>query len=211
MKTVQALHAVDASSTGPMEVRCAIPDATANPAPLGLFGFGLTTVLTCLHIAGLFPTDSMILAMGIFYGGCAQIIAGIMEWRKNNTFATTVFTSYGLFWLSFIGLMTFPRLGLGQAPGMPSLVAYLVVWGVFTLAMFTGTFRLNRALQLTFALAVVLFFGLALGDALGNHAIKVVIGYEGIACGLCAAYTGLAQVLNELYGRVILPLGPVRR
>lgn len=211
MKTVQALHAVETPSTGPMEVRCAIPDATANPAPLGLFGFGLTTVLTCLHIAGLYPVDSMILAMGIFYGGCAQIIAGAMEWKKNNTFATTVFTSYGLFWLSFIGLITLPRLGLGEAPGLPSLVAYLMVWGAFTLAMFVGTFRLNRALQLTFALAVVLFFGLALGDALGNHAIKTAIGYEGIACGLCAAYTGLAQVLNELYGRVILPLGPVRR
>lgn len=211
MKTAQAIPFIHETASGPMEVRCAIPDATGNPAPLGLFGFGLTTVLVNLHIAGLFPTDSMILAMGIFYGGCAQIIAGIMEWKKNNTFATTVFTSYGLFWLSFIGLMTFPALGLGQAPGTTSLVAYLVIWGAFTLAMFVGTFRLNRALQLTFALAVVLFFGLALGDALGSHAIKVAIGFEGILCGLCAAYTGVAQVLNELYGRTILPLGPVRR
>jgi len=211
MKTAPAMHLSKEPSTGPMEVLCAIPDATANPAPLGLFGFGLTTMLVNLHIVGLFPTDSMILAMGIFYGGCAQILAGIMEWRKNNTFATTVFTSYGLFWLSFIGLMALPKLGIGQAPGIPSMVAYLVIWGSFTSAMFVGTFRLNRALQVTFFLAILLFFGLALGEALDSHSIKGAIGFVGILCGLCAAYTGLAQVLNELYRRNVLPLGSVIR
>ena len=82
-------------------------DNYANPAPLGLMGFGMTTVLLNMHNAGFYPLDSMILAMGIFYGGIAQVIAGVMEWRKNNTFGTTAFTSYGLFWLSFGALIVF--------------------------------------------------------------------------------------------------------
>src|SRR5512136_3148041 len=89
----------------------------ANPAPLGLMGFGMTTVLLNIHNAGFFPLSAMVLAMGIFYGGIAQIIAGIMESRKGNTFGTTAFTSYGLFWLTLVGLLVMPRLGWGAAPG----------------------------------------------------------------------------------------------
>ncbi|HPM26956.1 MAG TPA: acetate uptake transporter, partial [Methanothrix sp.] len=92
-----------------------IRDTTANPAPLGLLGFGLTTVLLNIHNAGYYELNSMILAMGIFYGGLAQIIAGIMEWKKNNTFGTTAFTSYGLFWLTLVGLLFLPKLGLADA------------------------------------------------------------------------------------------------
>ena len=94
-----------------------IMDTTANPAPLGLMGFGMTTVLLNLHNAGLFGLGSMILAMGIFYGGIAQIIAGVMEWKKKNTFGTLAFTSYGLFWLSLVALILLPKLGLAQAAG----------------------------------------------------------------------------------------------
>ena len=90
-------------------------DNTANPAPLGLLGFGMTTVLLNIHNAGYYELNTMILAMGIFYGGMAQIIAGIMEWKKNNTFGTTAFTSYGLFWLTLVGLILMPSLGLGTA------------------------------------------------------------------------------------------------
>src|SRR5437879_13630346 len=90
-------------------------DTTGNPAPLGLLGFGTTTVLLNLHNAGLYELNSMILAMGIFYGGLAQIIAGIMEWKKANTFATTAFISYGLFWLSLVGLIVLPKIGVASA------------------------------------------------------------------------------------------------
>src|ERR1035441_9192015 len=79
-------------------------DTTANPAPLGLLGFGMTTVLLNLHNAGFLELNSMILAMGICYGGIAQVLAGIMEWKKNNTFGTTAFISYGFFWLSLVTL-----------------------------------------------------------------------------------------------------------
>ncbi len=88
-----------------------IKDTSANPAPLGLLAFGLTTVLLNLHNAGIFEMNSMILAMGIFYGGLAQIIAGIMESKKNNTFGMTAFISYGSFWLTLVGLIVMPKLG----------------------------------------------------------------------------------------------------
>ena len=129
-------------------VTAAVKDATANPAPLGLMGFGMTTVLLNLHNADFYPLGTMILAMGIFYGGLAQVLAGIMEWRKNNTFAATAFTSYGLFWLSLVGLLVLPSLGWGDAPGSAAMAAYLFMWGLFTLVMFFGTLKLNGALQL---------------------------------------------------------------
>ena len=107
-----------------------IPEKLANPAPLGLLGFGLTTVLLNLHNAGLFPLDTMILAMGIFYGGLAQVIVGVMEFKKGNTFGTVAFTSYGLFWWSLVGLILLPKTTLGlTAPTNVALAAYFFMWG----------------------------------------------------------------------------------
>jgi succinate-acetate transporter protein len=188
----------------------ALKDITANPAPLGLLGFGMTTVLLNLHNAGLFPLGSMILGMGIFCGGLAQIIAGIMEWKKGNTFGTTAFTLYGIFWLSLVVLWVFPRLGWADATTTAALSWYLAVWGLFTLVMFFGTLKANRALQFVFLSLTILFFLLAIGDALENPTIKTVAGIEGIICGLSAVYTALAQVLNEAHGRIVLPLGQVK-
>lgn len=185
----------------------AVADSTANPAPLGLLAFGLTTVLLNLHNAGYFGLDAMILSMGIFYGGSAQIVAGIMEWRKNNTFGTTAFVSYGFFWLSLAGILVLPKLGLGAAPTAGAMAAYLAIWGGFTAAMFVGTLKLSRALQAVFLTLAVLFFLLAAADASGSAALKTVAGFEGIVCGSLAIYTGLAQVLNEVHGRTLLPLG----
>ena len=186
-----------------------IRDTTANPAPLGLLGFGLTTVLLNIHNAGYYELNSMILAMGIFYGGLAQIIAGIMEWKKNNTFGTTAFTSYGLFWLTLVGLLLMPSLGLGTATSKVAFAAYFFMWGLFTFVMFIGTLRINRALQVVFLTLTILFFLLAARDYFGSAAIGTLAGYEGIICGLSALYAALAQVLNEVYKKVVLPLGPV--
>lgn len=185
-------------------------DTTSNPAPLGLLGFGMTTVLLNLHNAGFFPLDTMILGMGIFHGGLAQILAGIMEWKKGNTFGTTAFTSYGLFWLTLVALLVLPKMQWGEAPQNAAMVAYLVMWGVFTSAMFIGTLKLNRALQFVFASLAILFFLLAISDATGSAAIKKLAGFEGIVCGLSAVYAAMAQVLNEVCRKVVLPLGPVR-
>lgn len=181
-------------------------DTTANPAPLGLMGFGMTTVLLNLHNAGFFGLGSMILAMGIFYGGLAQVIAGIMEWKKGNTFGTTAFTSYGLFWLSLAGLIVLPKMGWAPAPENTAMVAYLVMWGIFTGVLFIGTLTLTRSLQFIFASLTVLFFLLALGDATGSAAVTRIAGYEGIICGSSAIYAALGQVLNEVYGKTVLPL-----
>jgi hypothetical protein len=188
-----------------------VKDKTGNPAPLGLLGFGMTTVLLNLHNAGLFGLGSMILAMGIFYGGLAQIIAGIMEWKKGNTFATTAFCSYGLFWLSLVWLIVAPKLGIAEATTDDAMAAYLFMWGLFTFVMYIGTLKLNKALQVVFLSLAVLFFLLAAKDMTGNAMIGKVAGYEGIFCGFSAIYTGLAQVLNECYGRIVLPLGPVQK
>src|SRR5664279_3624496 len=106
-----------------------IKDTTANPAPLGLLAFGMTTVLLNLHNAGIFELNSMILAMGIFYGGMAQVIAGVMEWKKKNTFGLTAFTSYGFFWLTLAGLIVMPKLGWIPAASEEAMVAYLIIWG----------------------------------------------------------------------------------
>ncbi|HJV06347.1 MAG TPA: acetate uptake transporter [Chromobacteriaceae bacterium] len=178
----------------------------ANPAPLGLLGFGMTTVLLNLHNAGFYPLTGMILAMGIFYGGLAQIIAGVQEWKMGNTFGATAFTSYGLFWLTLVGLLALPKMGFTPDNGT-SMAAYLGMWGVFTLFMFFGTLKLSRSLQVIFGSLVVLFFLLAIEKATGNEELARVAGFEGIFCGASAIYGAVAQILNEVYGRTVLPLG----
>lgn len=193
----------------PPPVVAASKEGIANPAPLGLCAFGTTTVLLNLHNAGFFEMNSMILAMGIFYGGVAQVIAGVIEAKKNNTFGLTAFTSYGLFWLSLVALIVLPKLGWVTAPSEAAMVAYLIIWGLFTLLLFFGTLKLNRALQFVFATLTLLFFLLALGDYTGNSALKHFTGYEGILCGASAIYTGVAGLLNEMFGKTVLPIGNV--
>lgn len=184
-----------------------IKDNSANPAPLGLFGFGLTTILLNLHNAGIYEMNSMILAMGLFYGGIAQIIAGIMESKKNNTFGMTAFISYGSFWLTLVALIVLPKLGWMTATSEQGMTSYLIMWGIFTALLFIGTLKLSKALQFVFATLTILFFLLAAGDATGNTSLKQFTGYEGILCGAAAVYTGAATLLNEVYGKTILPVG----
>jgi hypothetical protein len=180
----------------------------ANPAPLGLMGFGATTILLNLHNAGIIAATSlgMIFAMGIFYGGIAQIIAGVLEFRKGNTFGTLAFTSYGLFWISLVALLLFPKMGLADPVDNVSMAFYLGLWGLFTLYMFVATLKKHRALQVVFGTLTVLFFLLALGDYTKIDWIKTLAGYEGILCGLSAVYLACADMLNETYGKPVLPV-----
>lgn len=181
----------------------------ANPAPLGLMGFGMTTVLLNIHNAGVIELGSMILAMGIFYGGFAQLIAGWWEMKDGNTFPAVAFSSYGLFWLSFVGLETIPTI-LGKfEPQATGVAAYLAMWGLFTGWMFLSTLKMNRALQVVFSTLTILFFLLALHFALGSPLILTIAGFEGIICGFSAVYTALAEVTNEYYEKTIFPIGPV--
>ncbi|MGA2158586.1 MAG: acetate uptake transporter [Dehalococcoidia bacterium] len=193
------------------EILRSIKDTTANPAPLGLLAFGMTTVLLNFANAGIYTLGSMILAMGIFYGGIAQVIAGILEWKKGNTFGTTAFTSYGLFWLSLVALLVMPKIGWWDKTDSGGMIVYFIMWGIFTLVMFVGTLKLNRALQVVFGTLTLLFFLLAIHDITGNAVVGMITGYEGIICGFSAIYAGLAQVLNEVYGKVVWPIGPVAK
>lgn len=178
----------------------------ANPAPLGLMGFGMTTVLLNIHNAGVFEMNTMILAMGIFYGGLAQIIAGILEFKKGNTFGVTAFASYGLFWLSLVFLIVFPSMFPGvPAPGDSAMAAYLFMWGLFTFWMFLSALKLNKALQFVFITLAVLFWMLAVGHFVDG--VTVIAGFEGIVCGFSAIYLAMAEVMNEVYGKTILPIG----
>jgi uncharacterized protein len=210
--SIKIADMVTMTAYGEQEItKITVKDITANPAPLGLMGFGMTTVLLNLHNAGAFGLSTAILAMGIFFGGLAQVIAGMMEWKKGNTFGTTAFTSYGFFWLALVGLLILPELGIGEAADKTTMAWFLGLWGVFTAVLFIATLRMNRALQFVFASLALLFFTLALGDALNDPTITQVAGYIGIVCGLSAMYTALAQVLNEVYGRELAPLGSVKK
>ncbi len=177
----------------------------ANPAPLGLMGFGMTTVLLNIHNAGFFPISAMVLAMGFFYGGVAQVIAGCMEWRKGNTFACTAFTSYGLFWMTLVGLLVLPKLGWAEATPHAYMGWYLFMWGLFTFFMFLGTLNKGPVLKFIFGSLVVLFFLLAARDWTGSELIGTIAGWEGIVCGASACYLAMAEVLEESLGRKVLP------
>jgi len=195
-----------------------VTEKLANPAPLGLLGFGLTTVLLNLHNAGFYPLDTMILAMGLAYGGLAQIIVGTMEFRKGNTFGTVAFTSYGLFWWSLVAIFVLPRLSFFNvasvtpinAPTPQALAAYFFMWGLFTFCMLLGTLKTNRSLQFVFASLAILFLLLTIRELTGNATIATLTGYEGIVCGLSAVYLGIAEVINETYGKTILPIFPTK-
>jgi len=182
-------------------------DNTANPAPLGLMGFGMTTVLLNIHNAGFFPISAMILAMGLFYGGIAQIIAGILEYARGNTFGVTAFISYGLFWLSLVALIIAPEFGWADKTPEAYMGWYFFMWGVFTSFMFVGTLKGNRVVQFVFFSLAILFFLLAARDWTGSAAIGTLAGWEGIVCGCSAIYLAMAEVLNERMGLTVLPLG----
>jgi len=176
---------------------------TANPGPLGLLGFGMTTVLLNLHNAGIIELSIVIVAMGLALGGAAQIVAGITELRIGNTFGGTAFTAYGFFWWSLCLIWINPFQPAIKSADPVSMGYYLLLWGVFTLFMFFGTFSHNRITQIIFLSLTVLFFLLATGDFTGNHSITIVAGYVGIFCGLSAIYSAVAQIVNGESGKTI--------
>ena len=183
----------------------------ANPGPLGLGGFALTTFVLNVHNAGIVDIGAA-LPLGLFYGGLAQLVAGFLEFQTGNTFGMTAFTSYGLFWIALATLLILPKAFPTLTATTPGgLGAMMVMWGLFTGVMFIGTLRLNGALMVVFGSLTVLFALLAWGFFSGNANITHIAGYEGIFCGASAMYAGLAQVLNEVYGRTVLPLCPVKK
>lgn len=177
----------------------------SNPVPLGLLGFGMTTVLLNLHNVGAIPLSSVILAMGVFVGGIAQLLAGILEFKQKNTFGGTAFVAYGSFWLSLVFIWIIPA-KLSTPADNISMGFYLFLWGLFTLFMFIGTLKHNKISQIIFGSLTLLFVLLAIADFTNIKTIKVVAGVIGIICGLSAIYSSVGQIINEEFGKKIFPL-----
>ena len=187
-------------------------DMTANPAPMGLLGFGMTTILLNIHNAWFFELNSMIMGMWLFVWGFMQVIAGIQEWKKNNTFWATAFTAYWFFWIALVMIWLLPKTSmLVTKADELSMWFFLSIWWLFTLFMFIWTFKINRALQVVFGSLTLLFMLLAIGDFTGITLIKTIAWYEGIFCWLSAIYACAAQILNETYDRVVLPMGKISK
>ncbi len=191
-----------------------VTETIANPAPLGLAGFGLTTLLLNVVNAKIINASDigMVLPVGLFYGGLAQLLAGMWEFKKNNTFGATAFTSFGAFWLAYAVMRILQINGaLGPVSAEAGMTVFLIGWGIFTTYMFVGTMRISVALMVVFASLAILFYLLALGDHTGNETIQKIAGYEGLFTAGTALYASFAQIVNETWGQYLLPLGIIKR
>lgn len=178
-----------------------------NAGALGLSAFGVTTFCLMMHNTGFMGMSTMIFAMGMFYGGVIQVIVGIMEWKMGNTFGTVAFSSYGAFWLAFSFMEIMPMVGLGAAPDGKSVGVFMVAWTIFTIFMFISTLKIIRILQVVFGIACIGFPLLAIHAFTGDSTIGTVAAYIGIILALAALYGGQAQIVNEVYGKEVLPIG----
>jgi uncharacterized protein len=206
--------AEDLSEERTTPVAPAPPAATiADPAPLGLAAFALTTFVLSMFNAGLVDAkgEPIVLGLALAYGGLAQLTAGMWEFTKGNTFGATAFSSYGAFWISFWAYVTFfaakiPEANRGSAAGL-----YLIAWGIFTTYMWVASFRTTAAVNLVFLLLAITFFVLGIGDAVGNDTISKLGGWIGLATAVAAWYASFAGVTNFTFGRELLPVRPLRR
>ena len=180
---------------------------TANPAPLGLLGFGMTTVLLNLANADIFGVDIMIIGMGLFVGGLAQFIAGLFSFRAGNTFNATAFTSYGVFWWSLVVVLCNPDILNMPAASNMAMAFYFLAWAIYTTCMFVGTLKAEVAVRVVFATLAILLYLLALQRFdMDNTVWGFIAGIDGIICGLSAMYTAAAFVINEQFGKKVLPV-----
>jgi len=205
--TVRSL-CVRADKAGTMEKDSTGSTPKANPAPLGLAGFGLTTIVLSSINAGLLPHEAVpvVVPLAFAYGGVAQIIAGILEFRTGNTFGMVAFTSYGLFWWWFAFLQWTIGAGWLKAPPAAAVATVLLAWGIFTLLMWFVSFRLSLAVWSIFLLLWITFFLLAWGDFGGAHG-GVLGGYLGLLTGIDALLVAFIEILNAQAGREVIPLG----
>jgi uncharacterized protein len=187
--------------------------AIADPAPLGLAAFALPTFLLSLFNAGLLGEagEPIVFGVALFYGGVAQVIAGIWEFRNNNTFGATAFTSFGTFWLSFWAFEHFYIDKIPEAEQPTVIGWFLIAWGIFTAYMWIASFRITAAVNIVFLLLTATFFILGIGDLLESDPIVQIGGYVGLATAAVAWYTSFATVVNPTFSRTILPVGPLSK
>lgn len=183
----------------------------ANPAPLGLAGFALTTFLLNLHNAGFIGIGAA-LTVGLFYGGLAQLVAGFLEFRTGNTFGMTAFGSYGAFWIALASTVLMEKNKLLTPDDLQGwLLATMVAWTIFTFVLWIATFKHNKALLMVFTSLLILFVLLDLHFWLGSKQLGVIAGWEGIFCALTAWYLMAAIIINEAFGREVLPVGEPKK
>ncbi len=183
----------------------------ADPGPLGLAAFALTTFVLSMFNADLVNKagEPVVLGLALAYGGVAQILAGMWEFRTGNTFGAVAFTSFGAFWISFWAFVTFfagevPAAHVGDAVGL-----YLIAWGIFTTYMFVASLRTNAAVATVFFLLAVTFFLLGIGNSGGNEGMVEVGGWFGLVTAAAAWYASFAAVVNSTFGRTVLPVRPL--
>ncbi|HEY2225644.1 acetate uptake transporter [Actinomycetospora sp.] len=183
--------------------------AIADPGPLGLAAFALTTFLLSLFNAGIAPEnlEKTVLPLALFYGGIAQLVAGLFEFRKANTFGATAFCSYGAFWLSFAAFVQFIEPSLPEASTKAATGLFLLGWAIFTLYMLVASLRTSGALIAVFALLFLTFLCLAVGSLAGIATLGTIGGILGILTALAAWYASFAGVTNATWGRQVLPTG----
>ena len=190
-----------------------VPTPVADPGPLGLAAFALTTFVLSMFNAGLVSDkgEPIVFGLALAYGGIAQVLAGLWEFRTGNTFGAVAFCSFGAFWLSFWAFEQFyasdvPAADVGHAVGL-----YLIAWGIFTAYMFIASLRTTAAIALVFILLAVTFFLLGIGEAGGSTSLVKAGGWLGLATAVAAWYASFAAVTNSTFGRVVMPVKPLRR
>src|SRR3954464_6915841 len=213
--TTRVRHTTNGEGVAPERTGVMPPVAPAigDPAPLGLAAFALTTFVLSFFNAGLVSDKGVpvVLGLALAYGGLAQLLAGMWEFRNNNTFGATAFTSYGAFWISFFVLEQFqadkiPSANLGAAVGL-----YLIAWGIFTTYMWIASFRVSVAVNLVFLLLAVTFIVLGIGESGGNADIVKAGGFIGLATAIAAWYASFATVTNKTFGRIVVPVKELKR
>jgi succinate-acetate transporter protein len=189
------------------------PPLTANPGPLGLAAFALTTFVLSMFNSGLVDGagEPVVFGLALAYGGIAQLLAGMWEFRTGNTFGATAFTSYGAFWISFWALQQFFAKSIPEANAGDAVGLYLIAWGIFTAYMFIASLRTTGAIALVFILLAATFIILGIGEASTSSGVVKLGGYVGIATALAAWYASFAEVTNATFNRIVLPVMPLRR
>jgi uncharacterized protein len=206
--------AVGGQTARAQEARAGISDVVADPAPLGLAGFALTTFVLSMFNSGLVSDkgEPIVLGLALAYGGLAQLLAGMWEFKNNNTFGATAFSSYGAFWISFWAFEQFfakeitDKAALGHAVGL-----YLIGWGIFTAYMWIASFRVSVAVNIVFLLLAATFFVLGIGNSGAHEDIVKAGGYLGLATAVAAWYASFAVVTNKTFGKIVLPVKELKR
>src|SRR3954465_7743957 len=190
-----------------------VPTPVADPGPLGLAAFALTTFVLSMFNAGLVSDkgEPIVFGLAFAYGGVAQVLAGMWEFRTGNTFGAVAFTSYGAFWLSFWAFVQFYAPKIPEADAGHAVGLYLIAWGIFTAYMFVASLRTTAAIALVFILLTITFIALGIGDAGGTTGITKLGGWLGRAAAAAAWYASFAGVTNATFGRVVLPVRPLAR